>query len=468
MSSIAAQAPSIAAVHPRRPPSRAVAYVRARADTPRVLLAALFAIWGLAFALLLLTNWSNASARQAVVTIGKDTAPAIISAQSMKASMIRMDASTANDLLYGRDGSKDAEATYEQYRQVVGRGIVAASRNVTVAGEQSLVESLQNNMGLYQQYAAQVRVHSQNGDTAAAVASMRAATSLMQEKIVPASNELDAVNLRALEDAYAARQRTAIVVQGLLAVVGILFVILLGAVQFFLMRRTTRILSPFLIAATLVVIALVLRTGLTAADASRDLRIARDDAFLSTHALLQAKADAYDANADQSLYLVPGFDKDAYDQSFRQKAALLVDRPLEDQLTSAVPSSNLQFKGLLGDAWRDVTFPGEREALQEALRAWAWFVVSDLHIRAAERTGRHDAAIEWATGTKPGDTVWAFTQFEQAMDKVIAVNQQEFDTAINRALGRLAYGELIDIVAALVIAGLAWLALWPRVGEYGG
>lgn len=468
MSSVAAQAPSIAAVSPRRPPSRAITYVRARADTPRILLAALFAIWGLALVLMLLTNWSSSSARQAVVTIGKDTAPAIISAQSMKASMIRMDASTANDLLYGRDGSKEAEATYEQYREIVGRGIVAASRNVTVAGEQSLIESLQNNMGLYHQYAAQVRLNSQNGDTVAAVASMRAATTLMQDKIVPAANELDAINLRALEDAYAARQRTAIVVQGLLAVVGILFVIVLGAVQVFLMRRTTRILSPFLIAATLVVIALVLRTGLAAADASRDLQIARDDAFMSIHALLQAKADAYDANADQSLYLVPGFDKNAYDQSFRQKAALLVDRPLEDQLTSAVPSSNLQFKGLLGDAWRDITFPGEREALQEALRGWAWFVVSDLHIRAAERTGRHDAAIEWATGTKPGDTVWAFTQFEQAMDKVIAVNQQEFDTAINRALGRLAYGEIIDVVAAILIAGLAWLALWPRVGEYGG
>jgi len=68
----------------------------------------------------------------------------------------------------------------------------------------------------------------------------------------------------------------------------------------------------------------------------------------------------------------------------------------------------------------------------------------------------------------PGDTVWAFTQFEQAMDKVIAVNQQEFDTAISRALGTLAYGEIIDVVAAILIAGLAWLALWPRVGEYGG
>ena len=62
-----------------------------------------------------------------------------------------------------------------------------------------------------------------------------------------------------------------------------------------------------------------------------------------------------------------------------------------------------------------------------------------------------------------GLTIWAL-MLKSDLDST----QQELDTAINRALGRLAYGEVVDVFAALVIAGLAWLALWPRVGEYGG
>jgi hypothetical protein len=443
-------------------------FIQERADTPRIFLAAMYAIWILAGLLLLVAISSVGNARAAVTTIGLNTAPSIISAQKMRASLLRMDASTAQELLYGRDGSPAAQAMFEQHRQIVGTDLIAASKNITFEGEQPVLESLQINLGMYEQYAAEVRLHNRNGDLPRAVASMQAATRLMQEKIIPAADQLDAINLREFEAAYAKQRTASMVERGLILVVGTLLAIVLLATQVYFNLRTPRRLSLPLIAGTLAVLVVVGYMVTLMGNSERELRLARDDAFMSIHALLQARADAYDANSDESLYLVPGFDKAAYDASFQTKIALLVDRPISDQLTSAVPSSNANFKGRLGDAWRNVTFPGEKEAISDALRGWAWFVIADLQIRAAERVGRHEAAVQWATGPALGDTPASFKRFEDAMDKVIAVNQGEFDGAISRSLADLQYGEVAVVIAMLLVAAMTWFALWPRIGEYRG
>src|ERR1700682_2679534 len=58
-------------------------WLREWADTPHVLQAAMLLIWLAVLALALLGNAGLADARRTIQTIGKDTAPSIIAAQSM-------------------------------------------------------------------------------------------------------------------------------------------------------------------------------------------------------------------------------------------------------------------------------------------------------------------------------------------------------------------------------------------------
>ncbi|MFI2739466.1 hypothetical protein [Streptomyces sp. NPDC018711] len=93
--------------------------------------------------------------------------------------------------------------------------------------------------------------------------------------------------------------------------------------QWYLARRFHRVLSPALLAATACgLTALLLGLHLLTATSGR-LETARRDAFDSVVALSRARAVAYDANADESRYLLDPFRRAAYEQSFLAKSQQL-------------------------------------------------------------------------------------------------------------------------------------------------
>jgi hypothetical protein len=241
---------------------------------------------------------------------------------------------------------------------------------------------------------------------------------------------------------------------------------LLVGLQVFLTRRTRRLVNPALLGATLVALLLVGRLVWILNAETSDLKVAKQDAFDSVHALWQARAIAYDANGDESLYLLPGFDRQQYDASFHTKAMQLASKPLDDQLITSANRGSVQFSGRFADEMNNITFPGELEAATEMLQTYAQYYALDAQIRAFELGGQHDAAVALDTGTDVGQSDWAFAQFDAALGKVLDINVQWFNQSVQRGFDELNGADVLGPIAGLTVAVLVWWGLQPRIAEY--
>lgn len=249
-------------------------------------------------------------------------------------------------------------------------------------------------------------------------------------------------------------------------VAGLVVLGLLVAVQVFLSRRTRRLFNPALLVATLVGLLLVGRLVSILNAEATNLKVAKQDAFDSVHALWQARAIAYDANGDESLYLLPGFDRQQYDASFHTKSMQLANPALTDQLITSANRGTVQFTGRFADEMNNITFPGELEAATGMLRTYAQYYALDGQIRAFETGGQHDAAVALDTGTGVGQSDWAFAQFDAALGKVLDINLQWFNDSVQHAFDDLNGADLLGPVAGVILAVLVWFGLQPRIAEY--
>jgi len=112
-----------------------------------------------------------------------------------------------------------------------------------------------------------------------------------------------------------------------------------------------------------------------------------------------------------------------------------------------VPSG---FTGYLADELRNISFPGEQGSANAALRSFAAFVAADAEAR---RGGDLEAA-----------TV-AFDRLDADLKHVTAINDSEFQKAVERGAQDLAGFDLINPLATLGIFVLAAFGLRPRSQE---
>jgi len=129
--------------------------------------------------------------------------------------------------------------------------------------------------------------------------------------------------------------------------------------------------------------------------------------------------------------------------------------------------ADIGFGGYFGAEFRNITFTGERAAAAQTLAAYQTYERDDRHIRALNRSGDLRAAIAFDTSYAPGNSNWAFTQYDNALAGLIAINQRAFTRAIsagqqdmNSWTGYLPAGVAI-LVIILVLAGVR-----PRLAEY--
>jgi hypothetical protein len=435
-------------------------------STPRLLQAGLGLVWLAAIVALVVTSIGFAELRQAVQTIGRDTAPNISAAQDIRTSLADMDADAANELLGVTDASGASRQAFEERRTTVSQRLVDASRNIAYGQEeQAPIATLSDQFGVYLELVEQARAL-QAQDPAAALAVYRQATALMHTTLLPAADALDAANDQQLNQEYAARRASAGLLGAAMGISALLLLASLIGLQVFLGRRTRRTFNLPLLAATLVALVFTVRTGTTFAAAMEDLRSAKQDAFDSVYALTHARSVAYDANGEESRYLLDPANAAQSDQAFHTEAAQLVDRPVTEDLIAASQHGNVPFRGYLADELNNITYTGELQAAIETLRAFGAYLTTDGEIRALEQSGQHQAAIDLDVGTQPGQSNWAFAQFDDALGRTLGINQREFTAAVDRATADLAGSEYLGPVAAVLIILLAWLGLRPRLREY--
>jgi hypothetical protein len=401
----------------------------------------------------------------AVRTVGRDTVPSIVAAEKMNVALADINTNFVNAILARADDSGSAWPTIKDDTDAVAHALITAGENVTYgAEEETPIYTIQSNMPVYFRLLGQARSKLQSDP----LPDTRAASDLMQKTIMPAGFALDEANFRHLTATYDQHLAGRVTAWGLLLLaIGGLGGLLI-AVQIGLTRRTHRLVNLPLLAATAAVAIYAVYLVIVFAGAGEQLRAAKQDSFDSIHALWKARAVAYDANAEESLYLLErGPLQTRHEQAFVDLSAqLLAGLPPAKALAEATAGRVKDIKGFIGVELNNVTYPGEREAALELLRTFVEYVGIDRRIRDLEHAGRHAEALALCVGTAPGQSDWAFQRFDETLLKVLNINERFFAAQIESAFSYLAWIPWASPLVALAIVVLSWLGLQPRIREY--
>lgn len=422
-------------------------------STPQRLRAGLIVIWAVDAVLLLTAILGVRMHRDAMETIGVDTAPSIISAQKIKTAMADMDANLANELLVKPGVMTTEPNLYETRRKEAATHLIEAARNITFGtDDKEAIEALQVGLGTFEGKVQRARdLHDENDP--GYVNAYREAAAVMDRDLLPQADLLDKVNIDHLKKTYDQHAGSSSISGFLLLIMGAALVFALIGVQRFLTQRMHRIFNPLLVLTTLATVGFVIYTLTVMSDERENLKVARQDAFISIHALLKARAVAYAAHADESRYLLDRAHAEEHELAFRDKVKALLDPPdAQGTFDSA--------KGFLADELNNITFEGERDAAEKAVTTFRSFLTVDAQMRRLAQSGKYADAIEVSTGNA------AFKEFDEAIGETLTINHREFERAVKNGFAALSNYELKASITAVVIAILAFAGLLPRMREY--
>lgn len=209
---------------------------------------------------------------------------------------------------------------------------------------------------------------------------------------------------------------------------------------------------------------------------SRWLRIAKEDAYNSIFALLDARADAYAASTAEIRWLLDKDQRPQNEQEFNQAVSRIAtfdpDHNFAETLQHAQQQLTLHhfnlpgFRGSLADELNNLRFQGESEAAVETLRWFSEYYACHATFEKLENSGQHAEALRVCMGYKPTESRNAFDKFDDALNRTLQINQDHMNEAIDKALkdlvGLILGARVISSFAAVCVA----LAVLPRIDEY--
>ncbi|KOY53694.1 hypothetical protein ADK59_33990 [Streptomyces sp. XY332] len=426
------------------------------------------------------TTWDETALRNA---------PRTVSATQLNLALNDMDAQTANILLSSGDSGTGKGRLDESYTKAGGfyrdaqETISRSLRTLAAASEgdqatEATVVRLTDDFAHYQELIGRALENdSRPGGKDAAREDYRTATDLLAQRLLPEARKLVDANNAVYERQYAAARADLGVQRAVEAVLGVLLIAALVLLQIRLARRFNRVFNPGLIAATLcAVVAVVCGVQLLTVTHDR-MKVARRDSFDSVIALSRSKAIGYDANADESRYLLDPDRRSAYELSFLDKSQQLYgiegaglgtyDRKLAD--TWATYRKNHEDKRFTGEYRREldnITFAGERKAAEKTVEAYAVYQRDDHTFRQLVAEGKIQEATVFCIGWASATSNAHFGEWMKALDQVTAINQRHFELAVQEGRGALASQAPTAGTALLLTAGLTVLGLRRRLAEF--
>ena len=460
------------------------------ADTPSRLRGMLAGVLVLTVVFGLVCWRADSGAQSTWTTVTGSQAPQVIDAGALYQALTDQDAQTANILVDGSDPTLAANRatalkTYTADRISADRALQAAT--LSAAGNtavQNALADVLDGMGGYDDLAAramELNEHAGAGSghpDPAALTEYRQATDLMQGTLLPAANRLLNADNAAFDDGYDTRRADLSTAEVWTAVLGGLLLLSLLGLQLWLLRRYRRIVNPPLAAATLLAVLLLgLACSLYPAERTQ-LHTARRDAFDSVVALDRARAVSYDANADESRYLLDQDRRAQYQQSFFNDSQQLADlAPADSVFTYDAPlqaavsdyradHARIDFGGYLGAEFHNITFTGERAAAEATLTAYQKYQLDDRHLRSLVGSGQLGAAIAYNTSLAPGGSNADFALYDAALTKVIGINDAAYVKAARDGSSELSERLPLLLAGSFVTVLLCLLGARPRLAEY--
>jgi hypothetical protein len=464
------------------PPARTVGglLLRRKWSTPQRLVGFRMLVWIFVGLLLFVGETTLGRARAALRTIARETAPSIVAVEAIGTALADLDANVANGLLGNAIHRAAAEAAIERQRVVATEGVVKAAENITNGyTERASIGAMTVDFGRYLEKEAEARLLHSRGDEVAARDAYWVATDLLHSQLLPAVDQLDTAKKEQMDVAYAAQLEANAGAEIAAGVMGLCLVACLLWAQWFLFRRMRRILNVPLVIATIASVGLSGYLVRCFSDTREDLRVAKLDAFDSIYALIRARALAYDANGDESRYLLDASPAKSFEREYQRKVDTLtgapsLPKPAAIQLAAVNPATRgvlsherPTIKGMLWDEVRNITFEGEYEAASDMLHAFASYSKIDGAMRDLKRAGKTADAIELGIGTRPDESNAAFDQFDRALQRTLDVNQKAFDGATARGEAEFKRAEILNPGLAILIALAGWFGIRQRLREYG-
>ena len=426
------------------------------------------------------STWSVVAGQQA---------PQVLDATGLYQSLTDLDAQSADILMFGDDPRLATQRTtalaqYAADRTGADRNLQQATLDAAGSPQaQRALTAVLDAMGRYQDLAARAMALNDRAKVGAgqpdptALTLYRQATDLMRTTLLPAADRLVQADNDAFTRTYDRRRSGLSAAEGWTLALGAVLLLSLLGLQVWLVRHFRRILNPALVAATLLAALFLGAAGTLMPDQGEQLRVARHDAFDSVVALTRARAVAYDANADESRYLLDHDRAPQYQDAFEAASQRIVGLPGADigsydsALATAVTAyqgdhADIGFGGFYGTEFHNITFPGERAAAEQALTTYQAYEVDDRKIRALVAQGRLRDAIAYCTSLAPGGSNADFAAQDAALRQVTAINSTAFAAAVAHGRGELSVRvPLLAGDAALVLL-LCLLGVRPRLAEF--
>lgn len=436
-----------------------------------------------------ITTTQVLQADRGLTRIGGRSGPQVVATADLYFALTDMDAQLANLLLAGGDPAltrtrSNALRIYEQRRLQAGRDIQqAAAAAGDDATAQRALQSVLNGLGTYEALAAQTMLldgaspHPAGRPPRAALQHYRQATDQLKTRLLPAVKTLTDTNAATLQRTYQDRRSGTGLAAFWIGLAGAGAVGALLALQVLLARRFRRRINPALALATVGALGLVVSGVTLFTGESEHLRVAKRDAFDSILALSQARAVSYDANADESRFLVDPDRAMSYQVAYLAKSQRLVELPgatigsYDEHLANVLGDyqanhSHVRFQGFFGSGLRNITFAGERAAAERTLTAFQVYERDDRKIRALANVGDLRGSIAFNTGYTAGQSNADFGRYADALTGWIKINQDAFDDAVAAGHDDLTGWSVLPGGAALIVTGLIVVAVRPRLAEY--
>jgi hypothetical protein len=165
-----------------------------------------------------------------------------------------------------------------------------------------------------------------------------------------------------------------------------------------------------------------------------------------------------------------------HQSAFKTKMDKIINLPAGQSLANVIQQipqtdGDLQFKltdftGLYANQLNNITFKGELAATIDMLKALDRYLQIDAQIRQLYRSGKVAEAIALCTGSREGQSNWAFDRYRKANLTLREINEVVFKTKIEHGNNRLNYFEIIAPIALGSVAVLTLFGLRPRLAEY--
>jgi hypothetical protein len=416
----------------------------------------------------------------ALETVGSDAAPSVIAAHQIKIGVASMDGALADQLLSvpGQPQARELVDDFEKNRINVCRELVAAAKNITYGhAEQEPIENIQIALGTFEIQAQMARDLHQAGKDSDAISAYRQALSTLQDKILPNADDLNKANSDVLEETYGREKSASALSRGLVLVLGMVLVGMLFYIHVYLSVHFRRRLNAPLLLSMLTLVLFVRYLTSNLADSSHGLIVAKEDAYNSVLALLDARASAYLADAAQSRCLLDRQNMAHYQKYFQtnMKRIAVIKEGLngreifdtaQKQLEAGQKPSLSGFSGALADELSNVRFEGERQSALDCLDSFLTYRDISAKEQQFLTEGKQADALFIGLGYDPHGSNIAFTRFDDALVRTLRINQEELKRSVASARHALDYLFTGSILLSIALVIATYLGLRPRIQEY--